>query len=561
MQPQTKTLQQIHLDAEQLRESGDLASAEQAFRQIIAKSPDFHPAYHSLGLLAYSEGKADLAIDLIKHVIALNEKVPLYHSNLCEMCRRAGKLDESIVEGKKAIMLAPNNPNFMYNLALAYAENQNLGSAVECYKDLLLIKPDHGLACNNLGAALEKSGQIDEALIFYEKAVELDPNHAEAQNNLGAIYSELGQLEEANECFSSAIRAKPDFIEPYYNLSSLKTFTINDPELTYLKNLRRENENLSIDEQIRYYFTIGKAFEDIAEYENAFNAYQRGNQLKFSQFNINESQANSVITHIKKIFTKELFFNNKGLGCDDATPIFIVGMPRSGTSLIEQILASHDSIYGAGELVELHKVIINSRSDIRKGRIFNQSEPGLPGFDFQAMAKNYLHEIRNVDSNSKHVTDKMPANFFYIGFIHLMLPNAKIIHSMRDPLDSCVSCYTRLFKDTMDFTYDLTTLGNYYVRYMKLMEHWHKVLPEGKILNVHYEDLVDNMGSQTRKILEHLNLPWDENCLDFYKNKRLVKTASVAQVRQPIYKSSVARWKHFEEQLNPLINIVKKYRT
>ena len=546
--------------AEQMREQGEFAKAEQVYRQIISQAPEFHQAYHGLGILAHAVGKIELAIDMIKNAIALNDQVPLYHSNLCEMCRRAERLEEAIAAGKNATELTPDNPEFKYNLGLALADSQELDAAIECYKDLLEIKPDHGLACNNLGAALEKSGQIDEALEYYNRAVEINPDHSEAQNNLGAIYSERGQLDDAKSCFSAAIKAKRDFIEPYYNLSSLKTFTTNDPDLIGLKKLMGEVNNLTDDEQIRYFFAIGKAFEDIAEYNDAFQAYHRGNQLKFSQINYNNRQANSVAKRIQTDFTKELFENNSDAGIEDNTPVFIVGMPRSGTTLIEQILASHSDIYGAGELKTLDEIIHNARTEIIERQQVKPYRPVLSDFNLTSMANEYLQSIREHDANAIQITDKMPANFFYIGFIHLMFPNAKIIHAMRDPMDSCFSCYAKLFNETMDFTYDLQPLGHYYVRYKKLMQHWHAVLPADTILDVHYEKVVADVETETRRMIEFLQLPWDKNCLEFYNNDRPVKTASVAQVRKPIYSSSVARWKHFEQHLNPLLNIVREYR-
>jgi tetratricopeptide (TPR) repeat protein len=561
METQANTIQQAFANAEQLREQGELARAEQLYRQIISQQPGHHPAYHGLALLANTVGNLKLAIEMVKNAIAINNQVALYSSNLCEMCRRAGMLDEAINAGNHAITLKPDNSDFKYNLALAYADNEDFDAAIKIYKALLSIKSDHGLACNNLGAALEKSGKVDDALEYYAKAVEINPDHAEAQNNMGAIYSERGQLEEAKFCFSAAIKAKGNFIEPYYNLSSLKTFTLSDPDLKGLKKLMKDVTSLPVEAQVRYYFALGKAFEDVAEYNDAFNACQRANQLKFSQINYKERQASAVVQRIRKEFARDAIEKLKPTGIDDGTPIFILGMPRSGTSLIEQILASHKDIHGAGELKSLDEVIHKYRGEKNRNQSTLPSQKQLQDYDYSFMASEYLQTIRELGPDKKYITDKMPANFFYIGFIHLMFPNAKIIHSMRDPMDSCFSCYAKLFNETMDFTYNLQTLGNYYVRYIKLMQHWHEVLPPGTILDVKYENVVADVEAQARRMLEYINVPWDKNCLEFYKNKRAVKTASVAQVRKPIYASSVARWEHFKEQLMPLLDIVKEYRT
>jgi tetratricopeptide (TPR) repeat protein len=554
------TTQQLMLQAEQLQAQGQLAEAERLYRQIINATQDFHPAYHSLGLLAQNVGKHALAVDLISHAITLEGTVALYHSNLCEILRRLGRLDEAIEAGKRAIRLNPNNVNALYNLGLALADSKDWDAAVENYQRVLELNPEHGLASNNLGAAFEKMGKMDEAEKAYARAVAIDPRHAEAQNNLGAIYSERGDLDEARQCFSAAIEAKQDFSEAHYNLSSLKTYTQDDPHLQALEALADHAERLPPDSQIRFNFAMGKALEDVGVYDRAFTAYERGNQLKFAGLTYNEARAEAVFERIKYLFDSELFATRPDSGIADETPVFIVGMPRSGTTLIEQILASHDDVFGAGELKDLHEVITSSGPAALEGRFFEECQPGLAEFDLKEMANNYLQRLREKDHQALRVTDKMPANFFYTGFICLILPRAKIIHAMRDPMDSCFSCYSRLFNETMDFTYDLQTLGNYYVRYIKLMEYWHKVLPAGSILDVRYEDMVADVEGQTRAMLNHVNLPWSDDCLEFYNNKRHIKTASVAQVRKPIYNTSIARWKHFSKHLDPLREIVEQYR-
>jgi len=548
------------LHAEQQQARGHLAESEQIYRRVINTSPDFHSAYHGLGLLAYKVGKPALAVDLISHAIILDNTIAIYHCNLCEMLRQQGRLDEAISAGRQAVALAPDDTHAFYNLGLVQADCKDWSAAVESYQRVLALNPGHGLASNNLGAALEVIGKTEEALEAYTRAVAINPQHAEAQNNQGAIFIERGNLDEARQCFSAAIAAKPDFVDAHHNLSSLKSYTLDDPHFKALEALANHAQKLPPDARIQLNFAIGKALEDIGEYDRAFAAYDRGNRLKFSSLTYNEARADAVLERIETLFDNTLFETHPGSGIEDATPVFIVGMPRSGTTLIEQILASHASMYGAGELKDLHEIITNSVPHTPEGRFLEHRRPGLREFDFKAIANAYLQRIRARNTQTLHITDKMPANFFYIGFIYLMFPRARIIHAMRDPMDSCFSCFSRLFNETMDFAYHLQTLGNYYVRYRQLMEHWQTVLPAGHILEVHYEDIVADVESQTRRMLEYIDLPWDDACLEFYKNKRQVKTASVAQVRQPIYSTSVARWQHFSKHLDPLMNIVEKYR-
>ena len=558
-------------EAQALASAGRFVEAETIYRNIIATDSGFHPAYHALGLLAYGAGNLTLAADLLKAAIALDKKIVLYQRNYGEMCRRLGRLADAISAAKVACKLAPMDIDAHYNLGLAYTDNKDYAKAIKVYGTALKLDPKHGLSWNNLGSALEQQGDKEAALDAYNKAVVLNSQHAEAQNNAGAIFSEQGKLDEARSSFQAAIEAKPDFVEAHYNLSSLKTYKKDDPHLALLERLYTNRTSLSDYARVRYCFAFGKALDDTGEYDRAFAAYDEGNRVQHALLPMDERNADAMLENIIKIFDQDFFAEHalsasvtaplaeplvKSVG---KTPIFIVGMPRSGTTLLEQILCSHASVYGAGELIDLSEVIC-ALTDATAGKPFTKGVTGLSSEDMRRLGDEYTKRVWMLSPDSGYITDKMPANFFYLGLIHLALPNAKIIHSMRDPMDSCFSCYSRLFSDTMEFAYDQATLGRYYVRYMKLMQHWRSVLPAGRILNLRYEDMVADTENQSRRVLEFVGLPWDANCLNFHKNDRLVKTASVAQVRKPIYKTSVARWKHFAQHLRPLYALVKAYR-
>ena len=373
--------------------NGDPAAAEEIYRNVVAAFPEFHPAYHGLGLLAHAAGKSSLAVDLISHAIELDDTVPLYYSNLCEILRRLNRLSKALAAGKKATGLAPGNADFWYNLGLVLLDNRDWPSAERTYLKVIRLNPRHGLAYNNLGTALEKQGKVDAALSAYQQAITINPDHAEAQNNAGAIFSERGRLADACNCFTAAIRAQPGFMEPYYNISSLKTFSVNDPHLLGLERLHVRAKDLPADAQIRYHFALGKAYEDIADYEAAFNAYKKGNDLQFSRVNYHESGIEKSVERIIRLFDAELFHTHHDAGIVDDTPVFIVGMPRSGTTLIEQILASHGDVYGAGELQDLHEIITSAQTVDREVVSFDMCEPGLPGFDLHGMADDYLHGV------------------------------------------------------------------------------------------------------------------------------------------------------------------------
>jgi len=547
------------LAANKLQNQGQPVEAEIALREIIENQPDFHPAYHALALLAIDADKLEIAAELLTSAITLDETNPVYHRDCGEIYRRLNHGDKAIEHAKRATELAPDNPSGHYNLGLALADEEHAEKALTSYRRAIEIDPKHGLALNNMGSVLESLEQIDAAEQAFRDAVAINPRHAEAQNNLGALLSKQGLIDEARSCLERAVKADPGSISAHFNLSPLKRYTPTDPELKVLDRLGANPGRHPEKERTQLFFTLGKACDDIGDYNRAFAAYTAGNRLKSKSLPPAQVQNDRLLQAVRGKFTSSYLSDHAGSGIEDATPVFIVGMPRSGTSLIEQILASHHAVHGAGELKDFHEVA----GEIL-GKAANSPYPArLDNFTVTAATKlgsRYLEQLHNFAPEAERITDKMPPNFHYLGLIYLALPNAKIIHSMRDPMGSCLSCYTKLFKDTMEFAYDLTTLGEYYVRYEQMMAHWREVLPPDFILDVHYEDMVTDMEGETRKILAHIGLPWDENCLNFHETKRAVRTASLAQVRQPIYNSSVDNWQRFEKQLAPLLKIVADYR-
>ena len=499
------------------------------------------------------------ATQLVSQAIALNDGIYVYHRNLCELYRRLGSLEKAVASGQRATILKEDDIDAHYNLGLALADSGLMQEAADSYHRALALNPKHGLSWNNLGAALEKLGNESAAEEAYSRAVQLDQRHHEAQNNLGAIYSVQGKLDEARTCFEKAIEATPGFISPHYNLSSLKVYDKDDPHLKLLEEMAlTTGANQSLDERIRLSFALGKAREDVGSHDTAFVAYENGNRLKHNRLSMDERKADGNLAKIMEVFDQPFFEARTKPALSDRTPVFIVGLPRSGTTLIEQILASHPEVYGGGELSELREVLATP-SGVTAGRTFIEYAADLSPVEFETLGHEYLERVWALSPRSRFITDKMPANYFFIGMIHLIFPDAKIIHSVRDPIDSCFSCYARLFNETMEFAYDLGTLGRYAVRYLRLMWHWHEVLPADTVLDVRYEDIVDDVERQARRMLDYIGLPWSDECLKFYKNKRLVKTASIAQVRKPIYRSSVGRAKNFEKRLTLLRDIIDAY--
>jgi tetratricopeptide (TPR) repeat protein len=537
-----------------------LADAEQIYRNVVQQDPSYAPAYHALGLLAYRVENLPLAIEIISSAILLAEN-PSYYRDRGEMKRRIGNIEGAIDDLTQAVSLAPDNADGHYNFGLALAANENYTEAIASYLTTTKLQPDHSNAYNNMGSALEKLGNRDAAEIAYKQAIMHDTNNAEAHNNLGQHLSEKGHITQAIAHLDKAINLLPHFISAHQHLSHLKTYQQNDPHFHLLKSLANNIEQVPETERTILYFALAKAYDDTGDYKRAFDTYKLANKLhhqKLPNYEPNlELQAKSIVSNFTRSYIEKS--SNTEAGVEDNTPIFIVGMPRSGTTLVEQIISSHKNVYGAGELKYLHEAIQKQIGD-KPLKGIAAKLTSLPTEGLNAIANTYLTSLSLVDSTAPRITDKMPGNFFYLGLIHLIMPNAKIIHCMRDPMDSCLSNYVRLFNDTMDFTYDLSSLGRYYNRYMDIMNHWHTVLPVGAIHNIRYEDTVRNTEETVRNLIEHLDLEWDEHCLDFHNNKRKVKTASFVQVRKPIYQNSVSGWLRYEDQLLPLLEIVNSHR-
>jgi len=361
-----------------------------------------------------------------------------------------------------------------------------------------------------------------------------------------------GKNEDAEASFRRALAIKPDSIKAYYGLSDLKSFNKEDGAYSILES-HKKKVNLPIKESTILGFTLGKMYEKIGDYQRAFHNYRLGNEFrkrcKGKDFNI--QQREKEISSLIDTLDTEFFNQRRHFGRPTELPVFIVGMPRSGTSLVEQVLSSHPQVFGAGELT----FVIQMEKILRKGYEEDAFPEHIKFFDenvFENLANLYLSQLRSLSKNAVRITDKMPGNFEYLWIITLLFRNAKIIHCKRNPLDTCLSCYFTDFTRSHGYKNDLRDLGLFYLQYRRLMNHWHEVLPI-PILDVQYEELVENQEQISREIVEFCGLRWDDNCLEFYKSQRPVQTASALQVRRKIYKTSVDRWKRYEKYLTPLL--------
>ena len=427
-----------------------------------------------------------------------------------------------------------------------------IAEAIRCYKGAIQLKPDFADAHNRLGSLLASQGNIDEALAHYGKALEIHPDHIGTHLNFGKLLKEQGKLEEAMGHYEHVIAVNPGDAEAHYQRADLKKFSPGDAHLAALEALASRRD-VSPTDQVYVYFALAKALQDAGDYERAFDNLQKGNAIKRRQVEFNEQRSASNCQRLTTIFTSSLMAQFEGVGHPSTVPIFVLGMPRSGSTLAEQILSSHPLVQGAGEITALDAA---TNMVLKRGRdpvAYPECIPGLDGAQLRQIGQAYLDLLPGLEEGKTRIVDKLPGNFFAVGLIRLVLPNAKIIHTVRDPLDTCVSCYSKLFGDHIDYSYDLAELGRYYRRYSKLMTHWKSILPPDAILDVSYEAVVDDLEGQARRLIDYCGLAWDDRCMDFQGNRRRVTTASNVQIRQPLFRSSLQRWRKYESGLGPLL--------
>lgn len=402
-----------------------------------------------------------------------------------------------------------------------------------------------------LGRRQLAEGRGEEAVTSCRAAVALDPQSAVAHRDLGHALARMGRLSEALAEVRTALGIEPRYIRALWLLTQLKTFSAGDADLEMLEVVAADGK-LEGRDQIDLHFILAKALEDAGEYRRSFEHLVRANALKRATFDYDVGAAIRGLARVEALFQPALLERFDGAGADTERPILIVGMPRSGTSLVEQILASHPDAHGSGERRDLAE-IAETIALLSGGRdVFPEGLEHLQPQDLARLGHGYAARLALAAPGSPRVIDKNPFNFAYLGLAWLTVPRARVIHCLRDPVDTCLSCFKVDF-ERVRFAFDLEELGRYHRAYAHMMDHWRRVLPENWILNVHYEELVADLAGQTRRMLAHCGLDWDDRCLDFHSTERIVRTASFAQVRRPVYSHSVDRWRDYEPWLEPLL--------
>jgi len=455
---------------------------------------------------------------------------------------------------EKIIQVAPRYMAAWHDLSTVLKELHRYEEAVEVLSRALALDGENAMTHYYHGAALAMAARPEEAVVAYREAVERDPKLPGAHIGLGHVLKTVGDQDGGIEAYRRAIELRPDFGETYYSLANLKTFRFSEAEVVEMQK-RLANESLPVECRVHFAFSLGKAFEDQKSYDQSFEYYAIANQLHRDTIAYDPVQTEVAHQRMREAFSADFFEGlPRDTGCSLPDPIFIVGLPRSGSTLLEQILASHSQVDGTSELPDI-SLIAQSLTKPRSGQVFPQCLPDIPPATLTTLGQQYIDQTRRHRQNAPFFTDKMPNNFAYVGFIKAILPNAKIIDARRHPMDSCFGCFKQHFAKGQTFSYDLFELGEFYLEYCQMMAHWDVALP-GSVLRVQYEEVVEDLEAQVRRILDYCGLPFEESCINFHENKRSVRTASSEQVRQPIYSGSVATWKRYGAHLDALAEIL-----
>ncbi|WP_455221789.1 sulfotransferase [Kaarinaea lacus] len=546
----------------QLHQRGSIAAAKEIYLQLQANDPKNAEVLHYLGLVEYQTGNLTKAIELIAQAIKLSPKESSYYSNLAMCNTDLGQFDEAKKNYQSALDLDARLIPALIGMGLLMGKQGNYKESARYLSSVVNRQPNHVTANVNYALTLKKLGKHKEALSYAKKAIKIDPNNAVFQNNLGTIYQDLGEFTEALLCFRNSLKLNPAYGKAFYHLALSKKFSENDEDMDLVNQSEQlvANTNVDINSRISFHFGLGKIYDDLKLWDKAFRQFKQGNSLVDKAYDA--TALHVKFNNIIQIFHQQWILEHSKLGCHDISPIFIVGMPRSGTTLVEQILTSHPDVYGIGESQAIPHLTNTMTSLLGSKQTYPYCINQLNADTVTELAKQYQEIVKESEQyqSDKRSVDKMTTNYMHLGLIVTLFPNAKIIHCTRDPLDICLSCYFQDFTDRPEFAYRMENIGHFYNEYERIIEYWRVTLTD-HIFNINYSDVVNETENVVRALLEFCGLPWNENCLSFYESKRQIMTASKWQVKQPIYKQSLNRWKNYQAHLAPLQNTLNQQTT
>lgn len=541
-----------------LRLLGDVDGALHAYQEALTQREVYPEAYNNLGTLLQLDGKMEEAEHALRKAIQQNPGYIEAHNNLAQFLSAQQQDVEALRVLGEALKIAPANIQTLLITARIQLRRNNLEAAEQAVRLALQQEAENADALTILGQVLHETDRYDEAIAVLDRALKAAPESPEALNFYGVALKSVGRLGEAREHILKALQLNDSMYGAYANLNDLIDFSqgVGDELFNRMQAIFEAVPDATAEPFLALHFAYAKALDDRGQHEQALDHYITGGRMKRAQLEYKEEDTHGFFDAIRAAFPKEVFENRKYEGLDDDRPVFIVGMPRSGSTLVEQILSSHPDIFGAGEVKYLSQGLGQLRDRFPSLPKYPEMIQKITPAQLDIVAHKYQQALSVGAGDAKRITDKLLTNYFFLGLINLLFPKAKVIHTRRDPVDTCLSGFTKLFKDDMPHSYDLAELGRYYRKYCELMDHWEAVLPEGFMTSVVYEDVVADTEKEAKRLIQFLGLPWNKKCVDFHKSDRPVKTASVAQVRKPIYKSSVQRWKKYGAGLQPLVDAV-----
>jgi tetratricopeptide (TPR) repeat protein len=548
-----KTAQAKFNEAMNLYSKGQFKEALELIILLIEDNSN-EPILFNISGACYSEiGPIDSAIKDFQIAISLKPDYAEAHYNLGVVFQKNKQSDDAYLSYEKAIQLNHAYPQAHNNLGMLKLKKRDLDGAVKSFEWAVAYDPDYVEAQNNLGATFQELMIYENAKVQYEKALKINPNFAQALNNLGSVCEIFGLKDQAYKNYNKAIKIDPSYCEAHRNLSAIKQYKKNDSQINQLETLI-SNKTINISDRRNLNFALAKVHEDLGNNDQFLKFLKNGNQLRKQELNYSFSSSKNFHSNLLQAFkSPPELINQSNQKNSNIRPIFILGMPRSGTTLVEQIISSHNQVFGAGELNTLKDIV----TPILINHI-NSKNKSINNQDIKSVRQQYLDSLIKLNTNEQIVTDKMPINFRFIGFIVSALPEAKIIHVRRDARATCWSNYKHYFSSGNGFTFDQEDLARFYGLYSEIMDFWQKLFPD-KIYNLNYEKLTENQKTETEKLLKYCELEWDPKCLEFYNNDRGIKTASASQVRQKMYQGSSEAWKQFEPYIKTLIDGLKSY--
>lgn len=531
---------------------------DEAFAWIFRAAslhPNRYEPHYFLGCMLASKGQHEEAIACFNR--ALEAKSPDIEVTraLVLSLRRVNRFAEAEARTRSWVALSPDDAGARATLALIFMEQYRLDEALSEANGALALAPENVDAIVLVARVLAQLGRAHEASTALLRARERAPDRADVHLNLGNVLKIEGRFDEARAALSDALKADPANAAAFFELAEITYFSRGDPIFVEMEKLARTESAAPLPASL--HFALGKAHDDVGQVDIAFRHFAIANARERAEHRYDEQATLTAIARIKDIFSPAYMERLRGSGNPSDLPIFIIGMPRSGTTLVEQILVSHPGVAAGGELHHLHlsvDAVLASRSRVRT---LPERLAALLPEDLTEIGERYLSHIRPLAGGRSRVTDKLPANALLAGLVHAALPNAKIIHCTRDPIDTCLSCFTTAFGRRVPYSTDLTALGRYFRAQAELMDHWRSLLPAESFLDLSYEDVVTDLEGQARRLTSHCGLAWDPHCVQFHKTQRSVNTASVLQVRKPIYGSSVGRGRRYAVHLGPLVSALR----